>query len=227
MIWSWVMSCGVGTDRDVEGLIARALGGHESAWMRLLGILWERVETRVAHSRRMGQLRSADDRREVVSRVFARLRRNDLRALRTFPAWRARNRDKTFDDWLAIVVANVIRDYVTERLGDVDDAGRGLKRLIHTLADTLDGAEGREPRLRPAITNTIAAAELLAFARVALPVDQLAVLTRWLAGDDFAEIAAAQGCADAAAARATLRAALARLRRALRDRDEPAEVVAR
>jgi hypothetical protein len=227
------MSCGAGTDRDIEGLIARALGGHESAWMRLLSILWERVETHVGHSRRMGQLRgSPDDRREVVSRVFARLRRNDLRALRTFTAWRARNHDKTFDDWLAIVVTNVIRDYVTERLGDVDDAGRGLKRLIHTLADTLDctdrdAADGREPRLRPAITNTIAAAELVAFARVALPVDQLAVLTRWLAGEDFAEIAAAQGCADAAVARATLRAALARLRRGLRDRDEPAEVVAR
>jgi hypothetical protein len=221
------MRSGPCAERDIDGLIARALAGDNPAWMRLLGVLWERVETRVGHSRRMGQLRgSADDRREVVSRVFARLRRNDLRALRTFPAWRERNRDKTFDDWLAIVVANVIRDYVAERLGDVDDAGRGLKRLIHTLADTLGADDDGEPRLRPAITNAIAAAELLAFAREALPVDQLAALTQWLAGDDFAEIAATQGWAGASVARATLRAALARLRRALRVRDEPAEAIA-
>jgi hypothetical protein len=221
------MSSGAGAERDIDGLIARALAGDEPAWMRLLGVLWQRVDARVAHSRRMGQLRgSVDDRREVVSRVFARLRRNDLRALRTFPAWRERNRDKTFDDWLAIVVANVVRDYVAERLGDVDDAGRGLKRLIHTLADTLGADDDTEPRNRPAVTNAIAAAELLAFARATLPVDQLAALTQWLAGEDFAEIAASQGWAGAAAARATLRAAVARLRRALRVRDEAAEVVA-
>jgi hypothetical protein len=221
------MRSGPCAERDIDGLIARALAGDNPAWMRLLGVLWERVDIRVARSRRMGQLRdSGDDRREVVSRVFARLRRNDLRALRTFPAWRERNRDKTFDDWLAIVVANVIRDYVAERLGDVDDAGRGLKRLIHTLADTLGADDDGEPRLRPAITNAIAAAELLAFAREALPIDQLAALTQWLAGDDFAEIAATQGWAGASVARATLRAALARLRRALRVRDEPAEAIA-
>jgi hypothetical protein len=226
MIALSTMSSGAVGDRDVDRLIARALAADEPAWMRLLGVLWQRVETRVGQSRRMGQLRgSVDDRREVVSRVFARLRRNDLRALRTFPAWRERNRDKTFDDWLAIVVANVIRDYVAERLGDVDDAGRGLKRLINTLADTIDGSD-HEPRLRPAITNAIAAAELLAFARATLPADQLAALTRWLAGDELAEIAAAEGWASAAAARTTLRAALARLRRAWRDRDEPAEVIA-
>ena len=74
------MSFGAGAERDIDGLIARALAGDNPAWMRLLGVLWERVETRVGHSRRMGQLRgSADDRREVVSRVFARLRRNDVR----------------------------------------------------------------------------------------------------------------------------------------------------
>jgi hypothetical protein len=224
-----MMSCNAGADGDVDRLIGRALAGDEPAWMRLLAMLWQRVDTCVGHSRRMGQLRgSADDRREVTSRVFARLRRNDLRALRTFPAWQERNRDKTFDDWLAIVVANVIRDYVAERLGDTDDAGRGLKRLIGTLAETLDGADddGREPRLRPAITNAIAAAELLAFARATLPVDQLAALTRWLGGDDFSEIAATQGWASATVARATLRAALARLRRALRNRDGRPEVVA-
>ena len=85
-------------------LISEALAGSELAWKHLLGQLWDGVERRVRASRRMGQLRgSDDDRREVASRVFARLRRNELRALRTFPSWAERNRDKTFDDWLTII----------------------------------------------------------------------------------------------------------------------------
>ena len=75
---------------EIETWLNRSLGGDEAAWVTLLGRLWSDVDERVARSRYMGQLRgSDDDRREVVSRVFARLRRNDLRALRTFPAWRA------------------------------------------------------------------------------------------------------------------------------------------
>jgi hypothetical protein len=186
---------------DLDAYLSRALAGEDTAWARLLGLLWERVDARVAMSRRMGQLRgSLDDRREVVSRVFARLRRNDLRALRTFAPWQARNPDKTLDDWLAIVTANVIRDYVTERLGDVDAAGNGLKRLIHTLADAIE--EDSEPRKRPAITTMIAARELLELARARLPADQLGALAAWLDGH--------------ACERPKVRAALARLRRELR-----------
>lgn len=187
---------------DLDAYLSRALAGEDAAWARLLGLLWERVDARVATSRRMGQLRgSLDDRREVVSRVFARLRRNDLRALRTFAPWKARNPDKTLDDWLAIVTANVIRDYVSERLGDVDEAGHGLKRLIHTLADAIE--EDGEPRKRPPITATVAARELLAIARARLPADQLAALTAWLDGHE--------------AEKTKVRAALARLRRELRE----------
>jgi hypothetical protein len=197
---------------DVETWIAGALAGDESAWMRLLGTLWELVEQRVRSSRSMGQLRgSADDRREVVSRVFARLRRNELRALRTLPAWRERNPEKTFDDWLTIVVTNVIRDYVGERIG-----ADGLNRLVNTLAESL---EARDPGERPPVTNNLAAGELLAIARAILPSDQCAALASWLEGNDFEEIAAARGFSDPAEARNKVRAALARLRRDVRDRE--------
>jgi hypothetical protein len=202
----------VGT-ANVELWLERSLAGNETAWVHLLGGLWDEVEKRVERSRMMGQLRSSvDDRREVVSRVFERLRRNELRALRTFPAWRERHPDKTFADWLAILVANVIRDYVSERLGDVDVSGAGLKRLINTLAESLDiGDEARA--LRPEITNALVAAELIAAARTRLAPDQWSALCGWLAGGDFAEIAGEHGWKGPEVARSKVRAAIARLRR--------------
>jgi hypothetical protein len=194
---------------DVERWVADALAGDEASWVKLLGHLWDQVESHVNNSRMMGQLRgSIDDRREVVSRVFARLRRNDFRALRTYDAWLARNRDKTFGDWLAILTANQIRDYVTERIGS-------WKRLINTLAESLE--DNDDPSGRPPITNEIAATELLAHARAHLAEDQLVALTHWLAGHDFAEIAALAGLAGEGVARARVRAALARLRREVRE----------
>lgn len=205
---------------DVEPLLERALAGNEAAWVHLLGKLWDEVDHRVKHSRLMGQLRgSVDDRREVVSRVFARLRRNDLRALRTFPAWRTRHLDKTFADWLAILVANVIRDYVSERLGDIDVSGAGLKRLINTLAESLDRGDDHAGAPPPGITNTITAAEVLAAARSRLPQDQWLALNGWLSGADFAEIAAEHGWQDPELARKRVRAALARLRREIRSEE--------
>jgi hypothetical protein len=165
----------------------------------------------------MGQLRSEDDRREVVSRVFARLRRNELRALRTFPAWQDANPDKSFDDWLTILVTNVIRDYAAERLGDLDASGAALKRLVNTLAESLDA--GTNVRLDPAITDAVAAAQLLEVARARLSADQQVALAGWLAGADFAELAAEHGWRPEVA-RNKFRAAIARLRRELRT-EEP------
>jgi DNA-directed RNA polymerase specialized sigma24 family protein len=194
----------------VEALIASSVAGDNAAWMRLLGQLWELVDQRVRASRSMGQLRgSADDRREVVSRVFARLRHNEFRALRTFGAWHERNAERTFDDWLTIVVTNVIRDYIVERIG-----GDGLRRFVTTLAESLDADDTAES---PRITNTLAARELLTTARAILPADQLAALASWLEGNDFAEVARALGWETAGVARASVRAALARLRREVRE----------
>ena len=161
----------------------------------------------------MGQLRgSADDRREVVSRVFAKLRKNDFRALRTFPAWRARNPDRQYDDWLAIVTVNVIRDHVARRLGATDESGAALKRLVNTLAESLDDCE---PGSRPTITGTVVARQLLEDARTMLPDDQYNALTGWLTGADFGDLGQTHGWTPEVA-RAKVRAALARLRREVR-----------
>lgn len=203
----------MGGGTDVDMWIRRSLGGDHRAWVQLFGHLWDRVAQRVARSRYMGQLRSDDDRREVVSRVFARLRRNELRALRTFPAWQDANPNKSFDDWLTILVTNVIRDYAAERLGDLDPSGAALKRLVNTLAESLTAVV--DVRFAPKITDAIAVAQLLDVARVRLPTDQQVALAGWLAGSDFAELAAEHGWRPEVA-RNKVRAAIARLRRELR-----------
>jgi hypothetical protein len=203
---------GADLETSIASSIAGSLAGDRTAWMHLLGELWEQVDKRVRNSRRMGQLRgSADDRREVVSRVFAKLRRNEFRALRHFSAWRARNPDKRFDDWLTIVTTNAIRDHVTLRLGAIE-SGVGLKRLVNTLAESIDSIE---PGQRPAITDAITARELLVVARERLLDDQYNALGGWLAGCNFDEIGATYGWT-AMEARAKVRAALARLRREVR-----------
>lgn len=207
---------------SVHRWIGEALAGSDRAWARLLQELWTTVEERVRTSRRMGQLRgSDDDRREVVTRVFARLRRNDLRALRTFPAWSERNPGKTFDDWTTILVTNVIRDYVRERLGDVDEHGQGLKRLVNTLAESLDEVDARGERAP--LTDRLTMAALLDRAGDIVPADQLAALGSWLRGADFAQIATEHALASSDAARGLVRAALARLRREFRDMQDDEE----
>lgn len=199
-----------------EELITEALAGSDRAWMRLLGQLWDAVEHRVRTSRRMGQLRgSEDDRRDVTTRVFVRLRKNDLRALRTYPSWSQRNPDKTFDDWLTILVTNVIRDHVRERLGAVDEQGAALKRLVNTLADSIDAVDERGER--PPITARLTTQALLDRARQLVPAPELAVLAAWLEGSDFDQLAMMFELGRRDDARAMVRAVLARLRRDLRD----------
>lgn len=184
--------------------------------MLLLGRLWDSVEQLVRTTRRMGQLRgSVDDRREVVSRVFARLRSHDLRALRTFPRWSERHGNKTFDDWLTIVVTNVIRDYVRERLGGTDETGAALKRLVNTLADSLDEDTAHAGRMP--VTARLTATALLERAKQILTHEQLDVLGTWLEGADFAQVATRHALPDRETARALVRAALAKLRRDLRE----------
>ena len=207
------------TSTEVDGWIAGSLAGSESDWMRLLGQTWELVDQIVRRSRSMGQLKGRiDDHREVVSRVFARLRRNEYRALRLFGTWLERHPEKSFEDWLTIVSTNVIRDYLGERLGGLDESGAGLKRLVNTLAASLDVCD--DAGARPPITNALDAATLFDTAKAILPEDQYAALASWLQGCEFEDIAKLQGLQDSAAARAKVRAALARLRRDVRDRED-------
>ncbi len=176
------------------------------------------VVERIARTNRsMGSYRhSADDVRNVMAQVFERLRRDEFRALRTFASWRSKNPGKTFPDWLTIVTVNVVRNYVSSKLGTTTAGGPSLKQLVNTLAGALDG-DG--PISLPHITTKETAQRILEYARDQLAADQLAALVGWLGGDTFDETAQELGLPDAKAAERLLRAALAKLRRQFADKD--------
>jgi hypothetical protein len=197
---------------DLEQVLARVLSGDAEAWSGLMEQAWPLVARQVAASRSLGPLRrSADDRNEVASLVFSRLRRDGFRALRLFGGWRARHPDKEFGDWLAIVTANVIRDHVSRRLA----AGTAVDRLLDTLTDSL--AEHGTGAVRPPFTRSAAARQLLERARRTLPPEQLGPLESWLRGHDFEEIASMHRLAGEKDAQRKIRAALGRLRHHVRD----------
>ncbi len=169
------------------------------------------VERIARASRSMGSYRKSDDDvRNVMAQVFERLRRDDFRALRTFSGWRDRNPTKTFPDWLTIVTVNVVRNYMSSKLGASTGSMPSLKQLVNTLAGALDD-DG--PILLPHITAKETAQRILGYARDKLAEDQYAVLVAWLEGATFEETAGHLGLPDAKAAERTLRSALARLRR--------------
>src|SRR5690242_8301175 len=118
------------TDDPSEAELLRLVLRHDGvAWMRLFTHYGPVVERIVRKSRSMGSYRrSDDDVRNVMASVFERLRRDDFRALRTFDAWRSKNPGKTFGDWLTIVTVNVVRNYVSAKLGAPTKTGTSLKQ---------------------------------------------------------------------------------------------------
>lgn len=119
-------------------------------------------------------------------------------------------------DWrfhlLTIVTVNVVRNYISAKLGARNESGASLKQLVNTLADALP-LDGDEPSSRPHITTKETAQRILEFARETLAGDQLAVLAAWLKGESFDDMTSELHLHDARAAERLLRAALARLRR--------------
>jgi DNA-directed RNA polymerase specialized sigma24 family protein len=199
-----------------EELVRRALRGDEVAWTTMFSRHAPAVVAIIRANRSMGSYRhSEDDVRNVMARVFERLRRDDFRALRTFAGWRANNPTKSFTDWLTIVTVNVVRNYVTAKLGTPRD-GASVKQLVNTLADALP-LDGEAPLVRPHMTTKESAARIVEYAQAHLPEDQLAVLAGWLEGASFEDLAAELHLADARAADRLLRATLARLRRKFAD----------
>ncbi len=198
-----------------DEILRLVLKGDELAWTAFFSSYGPVVERIARASRSMGSYRrSVDDVRNVMAHVFERLRRDDFRALRTFPAWREKNPGKSFPDWLTIVTVNVVRNYVSSKIGATTTDGASLKQLVNTLAGAIDG-DG--PIVLPHITTKETAHRILEFARDKLAGDQLAVLVGWLEGASFDETARTMGLPDAKAAERVLRAALARLRRQFAD----------
>jgi hypothetical protein len=171
------------------------------------------VERIARANRSMGSYRSSeDDVRNVMTSVFERLRRDDFRALRTFPAWRDNHPGKGIADWLTIVTVNVIRSYIAGKLGAPADDGTSIKQLVNTLAEALPGDDA-SPGYRAHFTAKGAARRIYEYACDHLPEDQLDALRGWLEGRTFDEIARELELGDADLAARLVRAAIARLRR--------------
>lgn len=198
---------------ELGELLDQVIGGSERAWQRFFLRYGSKVELIAKRSRALGSLREhTDDCRNVMTRVFERLRRDDFRALRLYLKWQERNETRQFEDWLTVVSTNVARDYVEERLGAARD--QPIKRLVNTLAGALDDSD-EALAVGAHITPKLAAAQIMAFAQDDLPAIQLEVLKSWLLGNDFEGIAAEVKLASADEAKKHLRAGLARLRRKL------------
>lgn len=151
---------------------------------------------------------------EVLARLVERIGANDGRGLGLFVMWHRRHLDKSFADWLRIVMANVVRDYVRQQAGPGLDpqAAQDLavRKLIKELATSpcID-----ELGKRPAMTDAQTARELAEYAERCLPPLQARALSRWVEGAGGDEIARDIGLPDAEAAQKLVRAAVASLRR--------------
>lgn len=196
-----------------DEILRQVLRGDQVAWMRLFSRYGPVVERIARTNRSMGSYReSEDDVRNVMAHVFERLRRDDYRALRMFHVWRDQNPDKSFQDWLTIVTVNIVRNYISTKLGARSQNGASIKQLVNTLAEALPPAGG-ELSTRPHITTKEAALRILEFAHDHLTSDQFSVLAAWLAGTSFDDMVSEIHVADAKVAERLLRAGLARLRR--------------
>jgi DNA-directed RNA polymerase specialized sigma24 family protein len=197
-----------------ERLAAKAAGGDAEAARALVAALWPEWVRLAAASKALRAFPSSDEAAlDVATRLAEKLGQAGSRALVGFPGWKERHPGKTFSDWVRIVTANACRDHARQLLGAEPTARDGAevsrKRLLNEFSRILPEEVG----FRPPVTAAQTARQLLEFAQEHLPPSQLAVLERWLQGEDFDEIARAGGLPDAAAAQRALRAGVAVLRR--------------
>ena len=195
-----------------ERLIRKGAAGEAAACRELIEYLWPIWLTMLRSSRGMNRLVNPEDGiHDVVARLVEKLGQAEGRGLVLYLAWKQRNTDKAFEDWLRIVTKNTIRDYMRERIGtqSVSPGAISAKRLLNEFASSplLD-----ELGVRPPVTLAQTARELLEFARTRLAPEQVHVLEAWLKGASFEEIGAERAMSEELA-RQHLRAAVAVLRR--------------
>ncbi len=200
--------------RDLEELVQTTLAGAPHAFAELALALWPFA---AAAGRRARE--AEDEGQELYARLLAKLESDGRAGLASYPAWRTRHPDKTFEDWIRIVLANLARDLRRERNGRARarDGAEGstelapsAKRLLNDLGSL---APLDELGYRPPVTREQTAREILAYAREHLPPLQSAALAAWVEGADFAQVRARTGIPDEASAVRLVRAALATLRR--------------
>ena len=197
-----------------EDLARGATAGDEAAWTRLVQEIWPFLLRTVGASRSMGRLgRSEDHVRNVITAVVDKLGGGGRRGLSLYFPWRERNSEKTFEDWLRIVAANAVRDYVRHEAGDALSRTQPEPSIKRFLNEFRTSPVLETLGVRPPITAAQTARELLRFAEEKLPSPQLAALRLWMEGATFEEIAAEAPAADADAAQKLVRAAVGTLRR--------------
>jgi DNA-directed RNA polymerase specialized sigma24 family protein len=204
-----------------EALADRAADGDPASLNAFLAALCPAWDILVRGSPAMGRLRRSDDHvSDVVTGLIEKFSRGDGHRLRQHRSWRAQHPDKTFEDWMHIVVANVVRDHMRSVLGETRSPSEPGKPSRKRLLNEFANAPALE-RLgaRPPMTEAQTARQLLEFARERLPADQHGALMRWLEGETFEEIEAKLGLPSEASEK-LVRAALATLRRHFRAVDE-------
>lgn len=203
-----------------ERLALRATAGDGAAWTELLAQLWPAWLRLIKGSRAMGPLGASEDHvRNVATNLAQKLGGEGARGLGLYAPWREQHQEKTFGDWIRIVTANAVRDYVRQQMGDATIAIQGepsQKRLINELRTSpLVDRLG----IRPAMTAAQTARKLVEFARVHLPKEQLDALTLWIQGAAYDEVADQLSFSEPETARRLVRAAVATLRREFADPD--------
>lgn len=198
-----------------EALAARAADGDADARRELIEVLWPTWLGLARASRALRPLaRSDDSAHEVVARLVEKLGRAGGRGLRLYRPWRERHPDKTFADWMKIVVANAVRDHLREQLGATrappSPEDPSVKRLLNEFAGS---PLLEELGVRPPMTAAQTARQLLEYARAHLPPDQWAALVAWIDGASFAEIEEQLGVREPDGGQKLVRAAIAVLRR--------------
>lgn len=197
-----------------EALALRVAAGDGPAWAELLVYLWPAWLRMVRKSRSMGPFSKSEDHvRNVVTNLAEKLGGEGARGLKLYAPWRERHHDKTFDDWLRIVTANAVRDYVRGQMNDAMAAIQpepSVKRLLNEFrtSPAIDQLGARPP-----VTAAQTTRQLLAFANAHLSPPQLRALALWMEGATFEDIAEEMALDEADAARKLVRAAVALLRR--------------
>lgn len=138
--------------------------------------LWPWWIAKVASSWRTQNLPQRDEHaRQIAANMAAFL--IEKKALGKYGDWQARNREKSFKDWMSICTARATKDYV-----------RRLWTRMGPPATELEGKD--EPAVRPPYTNKVLGAELEALADKVLSPLQRKVLVLHLLGHSNESIAA-------------------------------------
>jgi len=195
-----------------ESMARRGAEGDVQARQNLIEYLWPHWLTLIRFSPRMASLgKSDDDVYNVATQLVAKLGDKQARALVSFVSWQASHHDQDFGDWIRIVTSNAVRSYVLQRRGS-HPPKESVPSVTGVINEYTRGADG----VRPPMTLAQTARELIDYAKLRLPANQVETLSLWLEGGSFEEIETKLGLS-AGKGKRLLKAAIAVLRRHFND----------